>query len=249
MSSSNTSGIVNYFGTCLVDMCYPEYGMAGIKLLRREGLDVVYPEDQSCCGQPAYNSGYMDQTRKVALHQVEVFKDNEHPIIVPSGSCAAMMRYHYPRLFEGRPEYGMVCRFSKRIHELTQYLNATLKVQYEDKGAPKRVTWHSSCHAEREMHCVEDSKALLEQLENVTLVPLENEHECCGFGGTFSVKEPELSEAMVRDKAMYIEKTGVDLFIVGDCGCLMNIAGHLKKKNSPVKGVHIADFIWERING
>lgn len=247
--TKNTPQTVNYFGTCLVDMCYPEYGMAGIKLLRREGLTVLYPEDQSCCGQPAYNSGYLDQARTVALHQVKVFRDNPWPIIVPSGSCAAMMRLHYPRLFEGRPEYDEVRAFSERIYELTEYLNRDLKARYEDKGAPMRITWHSSCHADREMHCVDDSKALLAQLDNVTMVPLENEHECCGFGGTFAVKEPELSEAMVRDKALAIEKTGVDVFLVGDCGCLMNISGHLKKKNSPVRGVHIADFIWERING
>jgi L-lactate dehydrogenase complex protein LldE len=229
-------------------MCYPEYGMAGIRLLRREGVEVLCPPRQSCCGQPAYNSGFLDETRTVALHQVKVFADNDAPIVVPSGSCAAMMRYHYPRLFEGRPEHAEVLRFSERVFELTQFLNNVLHPAYKDAGAPIKVAWHSSCHARREMDCIKDSLALLAQLENVTVLPIDNEHECCGFGGTFSVKQPEISAAMVRDKAAAIAKTGAEVFLVGDCGCLMNIAGHLEKERSPMRGLHIAEFLWERIH-
>ncbi|HKK32402.1 MAG TPA: (Fe-S)-binding protein [Desulfomicrobiaceae bacterium] len=240
---------VYYFGTCLIDMCYPESGLAGINLLKREGLEVVFPMDQTCCGQPAYNSGFRAEAKAVARKQVEVFSEHDWPIIVPSGSCAGMMRYHYPQLFKDDPDYFKVRRFSERVFELTQFLNRGLNVSYKDKGTPLRLAWHSSCHARTEMACIEDSKSLIGQLSNVTLVPIENEHECCGFGGTFSVKQPEISAAMVRDKADAIARTGVDLFLTGDCGCMMNIAGYMEKQKMNIRGRHIADFLWERING
>ena len=221
--------------------------MAGIRLLQREGVDVIYPKDQSCCGQPAYNSGFPDEARAVALAQVEAFSGSDDPIVVPSGSCAGMMRLHYPHLFKNRPEYFTVKHFSERIFELTAFLVHALNVQYEDKGAPITLTWHSSCHAQREMGCTKESKTLLKQLKNVTLIELENEHECCGFGGTFSIKRPEISAAMVRDKARDIQATGASAFISGDCGCMMNISGHLQKERAPVTGHHIAQFILERI--
>ncbi|MCP4117190.1 MAG: (Fe-S)-binding protein [Desulfobacteraceae bacterium] len=246
---SETFKTVYYFGTCLADMVYPRAGMCGIKLLQREGIRVIYPQRQTCCGQPAYNSGFPGEAKEVALTQVKLFSGSSAPVIVPSGSCAGMMKYHYPHLFRDDPEYFEVKRFSDRIYELTQYLNRVLHVRYEDKGPPIRLTWHSSCHAMREMECIEDSKALIHQLENVELVELEKEYECCGFGGTFSVKQPEISAAMVHDKAESLRATGTEKFLTGDCGCMMNINGHLEKQGSPIKGQHIAEFILERING
>jgi L-lactate dehydrogenase complex protein LldE len=239
---------VYFFGTCLVDMVYPDAGMAAIRLLQREGLRVVYPRAQSCCGQPAYNSGFPDEARAVARKQLHLFP-KDHPIVVPSGSCAGMMHRHYPALFAEDPDRRLAEEFAGRVFELTEFLVHVLDIRLEDRGAPVTVTWHSSCHALREMGVIQDSKSLIRQLRNVTLLELENEHECCGFGGTFAVKQPEISAAMVADKAADIRQTGAAVVLGGDCGCLMNITGALQHRRVPVTGQHIAQFIWERIHG
>ncbi|HSM74893.1 MAG TPA: (Fe-S)-binding protein [Desulfobacterales bacterium] len=239
---------VYFFGTCLVDMVYPDAGMAAIRLLQREGLRVVYPRAQSCCGQPAYNSGFPDEARAVARKQLHLFP-KDHPIVVPSGSCAGMMHRHYPALFAEDSDRRLAEEFAGRVFELTEFLVHVLDIRLEDRGAPVTVTWHSSCHALREMGVIQDSKSLIRQLENVTLLELENEHECCGFGGTFAVKQPEISAAMVADKAADIRQTGAAVVLGGDCGCLMNITGALQHRRVPVTGQHIAQFIWERIHG
>jgi L-lactate dehydrogenase complex protein LldE len=238
---------VYYFGTCLMDMFYPEAGMAGIKLIQREGLRVIFPRQQTCCGQPAYNSGFPAAAKKVALKQIETFSEN-YPIVVPSGSCAGMMKHHYPLLFEGDARLESVQQFSDRIVELSEFMVRTLNIKLEDRGAPIKVTWHSSCHALREMHIIEYSKSLIRQLQNVQLVELQNEFECCGFGGTFAVKQPDLSYAMVSDKIADIRQTAAARLLTGDCGCLMNISGAMEYQKIPIKGQHFAEFIWERIN-
>jgi L-lactate dehydrogenase complex protein LldE len=239
---------VYYFGTCLIDMFYPEAGMAGLNLIRREGIRVIFPQEQTCCGQPAYNSGFPGEARKVALKQIRLFP-KRYPIVVPSGSCAAMMKHHYPYLFAEDSNLDAVKRFSSRIVELSEFLVRVLKIKLEDRGRPVKVTWHSSCHALREMGVIEDSKSLIGQLKNVELVELQNESECCGFGGTFAVKQPHISGAMVADKVEDIHRTGASRLLAGDCGCLMNVDGAMKHQNSPVKGQHLAEFIWERTNG
>jgi L-lactate dehydrogenase complex protein LldE len=239
---------VYFFGTCLVDMVYPDAGMAAIRLLQREGLHVVYPQAQSCCGQPAYNSGFPDEARAVARKQLRLFP-KDYPIVVPSGSCAGMMHRHYPALFAEDSDRALAEELAGRVFELTEFLVHVLDIRLEDRGAPVTVTWHSSCHALREMGVIQDSKSLIRQLKNVTLLELENEHECCGFGGTFAVKQPEISAAMVADKAADIRQTGAATVLGGDCGCLMNITGALQHQRVPVTGQHIAQFIWERIHG
>jgi L-lactate dehydrogenase complex protein LldE len=230
-----------------MDVFYPGSGMAGIKLIQREGVQVIYPKQQTCCGQPAYNSGFPKEAKKVAFKQIRLFPEN-YPIVVPSGSCAAMMKHHYPLLFEGDPDFDLIKQFSNRIYELSEFLVRILKIRLEDQGTPTKVTWHSSCHALREMHIIEDSKSLIRQLQNVELVELQNEYECCGFGGTFAVKQPDISGAMVADKVADIHQTGASRLLAGDCGCLMNISGAMEYQNVPVKGQYFAEFIWERIN-
>ncbi|MGD2097148.1 MAG: (Fe-S)-binding protein [Desulfobacterales bacterium] len=236
---------VYYFGTCLMDSIYPQAGLAGLKLIRREGVQVIFPRQQSCCGQPAYNSGFPKEAKKVALKQVRLFTEN-YPIVVPSGSCAAMMKYHYPLLFEDDASLKQVQQFSDRVVELTEFLVQTLNIRLADRGQPIKVTWHSSCHALREMHIIEYSKSLIRQLQNVELVELQNEHECCGFGGTFAIKQPKISGAMVSDKVADIRQTGADLLLAGDCGCLMNISGAIDYQKIPIRSQHLAEFIWER---
>jgi L-lactate dehydrogenase complex protein LldE len=238
---------VYYFGTCLIDMSYPEAGMAGIRLIEREGVKVIYPPQQSCCGQPAYNSGFPGEAKAVARKQIGLFP-KAYPIVVPSGSCAGMMKHHYPELFIGDPDFNRVKQFADRIFELSEFLVHVLNIKLQDRGDPVTVTWHSSCHALREMGVIEDSKSLIRQLKNVELIELQNEKECCGFGGTFAVKQPEISGAMVIDKVNDIHQTGASRVVSGDCGCLMNITGAMAYRNMPVAGQHLAEFIWERIN-
>ncbi len=239
---------VYYFGTCLIDLSYPEAGLAGIELLERQGVKVIFPQGQSCCGQPAYNSGFPAETKAVARQQLKCFP-RDYPIVVPSGSCAGMLKHHYPKLFAGDPEEAEARRFASRVYELTEFLVRVLHVQLEDRGQPIRVTWHSSCHATREMGIIEDSKSLIRQLKNVELVELQHERECCGFGGTFSIKQPAISGAMVRDKIEDIRQTGAVLLLSGDCGCLMNISGAMEHRNIPIPAKHVAEFILERIHG
>jgi L-lactate dehydrogenase complex protein LldE len=238
---------VYYFGTCLVDMMYPEAGMAGIKLLQQAGVKVIFPSGQTCCGQPAYNSGFPDEARAVARKQIELFPES-NPIVVPSGSCAGMMRHHYPKLFADDPNIDYIKKFSERIFELSEFLVHVLNIKLQDRGDPIKVTWHSSCHALREMGIIEDSKSLIRQLKNVDLIELQHETECCGFGGTFAVKQPAISAAMVKDKTNDIRQTGATRLITGDCGCLLNISGAMQHDNIRIDGQHLAEFIWERIN-
>jgi len=236
---------VYYFGTCVIDLFYPQAGLAGMELLKRQGIRVVFPPNQSCCGQPARNSGYLDEARAVALEQIRTFP-KDWPIVVPSGSCAGMMKTHYPDLFEGRPEHSAAKAFASRVYELTDFLVTVLDVKLEDKGEPMKVTWHGSCHSMREMGVIDQPKQLLRQLANVELVENPREKECCGFGGTFAVRQPEISAAMVKDKVEAIEATGAPQVISGDCGCLMNINGAIEKANKPILGRHIAEFLLER---
>lgn len=236
---------VYFFGTCLIDLCFPQAGMAGIRLLQREGVQVVYPQSQSCCGQPAYNSGFLAEARQVARQQLKAFP-KDYPIIIPSGSCGGMLKHHYPKLFADQPEAAEAQRFADRVYEWSEFLITVLDIQLEDKGLPIKVTWHSSCSALREMQSIGYSKALLRQLRQVELIELQREQECCGFGGTFSVKQPDISAAMVTDKAADVEQTGAALLLGGDCGCLMNIGGALKHRNSPIPVKHFAEFLLER---
>lgn len=239
---------VYYFGTCVVDLCYPQAGMAGIELLRRQGLQVIFPQGQSCCGQPAYNSGFPAEALAVARQQLKAFP-KDYPIVVPSGSCGGMLKHHYPKLFAGQPDEPEARRFAARVYELSEFLVRVLDLKLEDQGQPIRVTWHSSCHALREMGAVEYSKSLLRQLRNVELVELQNERECCGFGGTFSVKLPAVSGAIVSDKVEDVRHTGAELLLSGDCGCLLNISGALEYRNIPIPVKHFAEFILERTHG
>ena len=236
---------VYYFGTCLLDLFDPDAGLAGMKLLRREGLRVVFPQSQSCCGQPAFNSGHPEEARTVARAQIRAFP-RDLPVVVPSGSCAGMIRTHYPDLFAGDPMEAEAKALAARTFELTEFLVHAVQVRLHDTGAPQRVTWHSSCHALREMGVRDEPKQLLAQLANVSVIDLPRAWECCGFGGTFSVKVPEVSAAMAADKAAAVESTGADVLLSGDNGCLMNIGGTLEKRGSAIPVRHIASFLWER---
>ena len=238
-----------FLGTCLADMIYPETGLAGMRLLEREGVETIFPLEQSCCGWPAYNAGYRREAMAVARAQLKAFPDPDCPIVAPSASCAAMMRIQYPKLFEHEPDVHEMLQLASRVYELGDFLLNILRVRYQDQGEPIRVTWHSSCHALRDLDVARHAKALLRQLENVELVDLEGEEECCGFGGIFSIRQPELSAAMAYDKVEAIRNAQAARVIVGECGCMLNIAGVMEKLRVPIACQHFADFIWERIGG
>lgn len=239
---------VYFFGTCLVDLFFPDAGLAGMELLRREGIEVIFPQGQSCCGQSARNSGYHDEALAVARQQVNAFP-KAYPVVVPSGSCAGMMRTHYPDMFKGEADEARALDFAGRVYELTWFLVHVCRIELKDTGRPVTVTWHGSCHSQREMGIREEPKQLLRGLSNVELVEIARERECCGFGGTFSVRQPEISAAMVGDKTADIHATGATQVVSGDCGCLMNIGGALEKQGSKVRPRHIAEFLLERLHG
>ncbi len=237
---------VYFFATCLGSVAYSDTCISAIKLLQKEGIEVIFKKDQTCCGQPSYNSGYYDETRKVALHNLELFNE-DYPIIIPSGSCAGMMREDYKELFHNDVYGDKFKSFSSRIYELSEYLDKILNVRYHDVGNPVKITWHSNCHALRVTKCIPSAKNLLRKLQNVELIELDREEECCGFGGTFSVKEPEISRAMVNEKIEDIKSKNIDLLISADAGCLMNISGAMSKMGVDIKSMHLYDFLAKRI--
>jgi L-lactate dehydrogenase complex protein LldE len=239
---------VYFFGTCLVDIFYPDAGLAGIQLLEREGIEVVFPQDQTCCGQPAYTSGYHDEARAVAAAQLDLFP-GDHPIVVPSGSCGGMMRKHYPGLFRDTPRAARAEAIAGRVWELTDFLLNVCHIHLDDLGEPTTVALHTSCTARREMGVANVGPRLLRQLGNVTLVEQARPEECCGFGGTFAVRHPEISAAMVSDKVQAFVDAGAPAFVTTDCGCLMNINGHAEKNRQPLTGQHILSFLWQRTSG
>lgn len=236
---------VYFFGTCLIDVIYPNAGMAGIELLQREGIEVLFPQDQTCCGQPAFNSGYREEARAVVEKQMSLFT-HYFPIVVPSASCAGMMKHHYAQLFEGDARHEEVKHFGDRVVELTEFLVDYCDISLEDLGDPIDVAVHTSCSARREMGVADKIESLLGQLKNVSVKVQDHKAECCGFGGTFAVKQPEISASMVEDKTQALCDTGVNTFITQDCGCMMNISGHAEFANKALKGQHIAEFLWER---
>ena len=244
---------VYFFATCVVDQFFPDAGMDAIALLEREGIRVHFPEDQTCCGQPAYTSGFREEARKVAAHQLTLFPE-DWPVVVPSGSCAGMMKHHYPTLFADDPARKAIAeKLAARVYELTQFLVDVLAFKADDLGSPCKVVLHTSCSARREMGVHLTGRKLLGELANVTVAQQDHEAECCGFGGTFSIKQPEISGAMVEDKLKALKASGAERVVSADCGCLMNILGHAAWKDRQagltqpsLPGEHIASFLLRR---
>jgi L-lactate dehydrogenase complex protein LldE len=239
---------VYFFGTCVMDLIYPHAGVSAVQLLQREGIKVIYPPAQTCCGQPAFNSGYRDEARTVARAQLSLFP-KPIPIVVPSGSCAGMMKHHYPELFAGQVDEAQALAVASRVYEFTEFLVDVLHIELTDLGEPLKVATHTSCSARREMGVADKIERLLDQLSQVQKVEQVRKAECCGFGGTFAVKEPEISAAMVLDKVMHIRATQAQRLVSQDCGCLMNISGAMSKQGEAIPSQHIAEFLWERTGG
>jgi len=228
--------------TCLADGFFPDVGVATVKLLRRLGVTVDFPESQTCCGQPHFNSGFHDDARDLAKHTIAAFAKS--PLIVtPSGSCAAMVKLEYPELFhDDETWHPRAMALANRTHELSDFLVNVMKVEEVGARFDGSVTYHMACHL-RGLGLFQEPIRLIQNVRGLRFVPLERYDECCGFGGSFSVRYPAISGAMVTDKAAFIEKTGVDAVVATDAGCLMNIGGCLNRKASRVRILHLAELL------
>lgn len=235
---------VSLMVTCLIDAVFPEVGVAAVKLLRRLGVEVDFPPDQTCCGQPAFNSGYAEAAQDAALQMVRAFSDSEY-VVAPSGSCVAMVRHYYPALFAGHRAEPEVLAFAKKCYELSQFVVDVLGV--EDLGAayPGVAAYHASCHMSRGLGVREAPLRLLSRVEGLQLVELPLAEECCGFGGTFAVKLAELSAAMADDKIDRVKESGARLLVSSDMACLMHLAGRIARRGLDVRTLHLATLLEE----
>jgi L-lactate dehydrogenase complex protein LldE len=242
---------ISLFATCIVDQMFPEVGRASVEVLRRQGVEVVFNPDQTCCGQPAFNTGYWNEARTVALHMIEVFErelESADYIVAPSGSCTTMVRKFYRELFEGQPEVlARVERIAGRIHELSEFLVDVLGVQ-DVAGSPRitagsRVTYHDCCHLLRELGVARQPRLLIHSVAGSEFIEMDRSESCCGFGGTFSVKYPEISSAIGDEKIASIERSGADTVVACDSSCLMQIAGLAARRGLALRCIHFAEFL------
>ena len=237
---------VSLFVTCMVDQLFPKVGIAMADVLERLGYRVDFPEAQTCCGQPAFNSGYRAEARAVARHFLKTFEASER-IVVPSGSCTAMVTHHFADLFHKEPEtLARIHVLEKRIWEFSTFLTTVAGV--EDVGASMDgvATFHDGCHALRELGIRSAPRRLLSRVRGLELREMTPAEECCGFGGTFSVKFAELSGAMARTKIEAIERTGADTVVSLDPSCLMQIQGALSRAGSSIRTMHLAEVLARR---
>lgn len=231
------------FATCLIDSFRPSAGFAAIKLLEQAGYQVDVPELQTCCGQPSYNNGDIESARKTAEQTIETFEGYDY-VVIPSGSCAGMLIKHYPKIFEHSPDWQTrATDFSKRCYELINFLHDVSQKPLISFKQTNSVTCHDSCSSLREINNKKQTRNLINTNKNLNLIELKDSETCCGFGGTFCVKYPEISEQMADDKVKNITASGAKLLVSGDLGCLLNISGRLKRLNSPVKVFHIAELL------
>jgi L-lactate dehydrogenase complex protein LldE len=240
---------VALFVTCLVDLFRPSVGFAAVKLLEEAGCSVEVPPLQVCCGQPAYNSGDRATTRAIARQVIDAFEGYD-AVVAPSGSCGGMLGHHYPGLFEDDPAMkARAERLAVRSHELVSFLVDVLGVARVSARYDGVVTYHDSCSGLRELGVKGQPRRLLQSVDGLSLSEMTSPEVCCGFGGTFCVKYPEISNAMVGEKAADIAASGADTLLAGDLGCLMNMAGKLQREGSPVRVRHVAEVLAGMVDG
>lgn len=234
---------IGLFVTCLVDLYRPSVAFSSIKLLESAGCNVSVPASQTCCGQPAFNSGDIKSSQAIAKSTIESFESFDF-VVAPSGSCAGMLKEHYPGLFEeGTSWHNKAIALADKVHELTSFLADVLQLPLEKSKFNKTVTYHDSCAGLRELGIKEQPRKLLEASTDCIVTEMEDTEVCCGFGGTFCVKYPAISSRMVTDKAALATQTGAQVLLGGDMGCLMNIAGRLSRAGSAIEVRHIAEVL------
>ena len=230
------------FVTCIIDQFYPQVGVSAVRVLRKLGVDVDFPMAQTCCGQPVYNSGFTRQARQLARRVLDSFRNSQY-VVVPSGSCAAMMRVFYLDLFEDDPHLPQARELASRVYEFSEFLVKVLQVDNVGAGYSGRATYHPSCHLLRELEVLEEPHRLLGKVSGLELVDLPQAEACCGFGGTFSVKYPHISEGMLAEKVSNLLSTNADTLVSCDMSCLMNISGALSRQGRDIKVRHLAQVL------
>ncbi|MGD8190256.1 (Fe-S)-binding protein [Brevibacillus ginsengisoli] len=238
---------VSLFITCLSDAIYPQVGEAMTRILGRLGVHLHFPEKQTCCGQPAFNSGYWDVAQEGAKQLIEAFEDSDF-VVSPSGSCVGMIHHHYPMLFKDDPIMLQKAKeLQEKTYEFTQFLVHVLGVTDIGASFPYRVTYHPSCHGTRLLGLKDEPYELLKNVRGLEFVPLPSAEDCCGFGGTFAVKLPDISGAMVTEKAQHVLETEAEVLVGLDMGCLMNIGGRLKHEGKQVRVMHLIELLHEGV--
>lgn len=248
MTNENSKSAKTYhvglFITCLVDLFRPSIGFACIKLLQDAGCTVDVPASQTCCGQPAMNSGDKKTTQDIAKQVIEAFQGFDY-IIAPSGSCAGTLKIHYPELLTEDPVWSQKAKsFSEKVYELTSFLSDVMNYEGSSRQFDRTITYHDSCAGLRELNIKQQPRKLLQSIKGLSIQELEDAEVCCGFGGTFCVKYPDISNAILERKADKILASQADILLAGDLGCLMNMAGKLSKdKNTSIEVRHIAEVL------
>ncbi len=238
---------VSLFVTCVVDQFFPEVGESAVRVLRRHGVDVDFDADQTCCGQPAFNTGYWKEARPLAERFLDMYEGVDH-VVMPSGSCASMVRVFYKELFHDDPALlARAADVGSHVFELSEFLVDVLGVdgapETVQSDKPTRVTYHEACHLRRELGATRQARSLINQTPDVELVEMEQSEVCCGFGGTFAVKYADISGAMLDEKITHIRNSGADAVVACDVTCLMHIGGGLEKRNIPVRPLHLAELL------
>ena len=238
------SRTVQLFGTCLVESLRPEVGMAVIEVLERQNVAVEFPREQTCCGQPAFNAGAWEDARAMARHTLDVLARSPAPVVVPSGSCGAMIVRHYPELFANDPKYGPIAAsVSARTYEFSQYLVKVLGLTDFGVQGKERLAYHASCHLLRGLGVKDEPLRLLSRVRGAEVVELQGSSECCGFGGFFAIKMSDLSGAVLKRKLDNIEASGAQTLVGCDVSCLLQISGGLHRRGSKIKTRHIAEIL------
>lgn len=234
---------VGLFVTCLVDVFRPAVGFAAVKLLQDAGCTVAVPAGQTCCGQPAYNSGDRADSKALARQVLDAFEEFDY-VVAPSGSCSGMIKEHYPALFADDPALQQRAQaLADKTFELISFLVDVRGMENVTSDYAGSVTYHDSCAGLRELGIKQQPRTLLKTIPGLELREMEDSEVCCGFGGTFCIKYPDISNRMVSDKIANIQATGADLLLAGDLGCLLNMAGKLKRLDSPIQVRHVAEIL------
>jgi L-lactate dehydrogenase complex protein LldE len=233
---------VSLFSTCLSDILFADVAKNTLEILERVGCEVDYPMEQTCCGQPAYNSGYLEEAKASMKQMMKAFRHSEY-VVGPSGSCVSMLK-EYPHIFAGDPQWEEEAQaFAAKCYEITEFLVDVLDITDLGSTFKGRVTFHSSCHMKRLLGVKEQPKILLRNVKGVELVDLPWEEDCCGFGGTFAVKNPVISQEMVSEKSRHVAETQAEYLVGADMGCLMNIGGRMEREGKKVKIIHITEIL------
>ena len=235
---------VHLFIPCFIDQLFPQVGIATVNILRQLGCNLIYPEEQTCCGQPAFNSGYWKESAALAERFLNIFSEADY-IVVPSGSCASLVKNLYGELSISQKTQKQWRELRTNVYEFSEFLTSVLKVETWQGHFSGKVTYHDACHGLRELGISAEPRKLLKSIEGLEYIEMHRPDTCCGFGGTFAVKFAGISTEMVKDKTRWIQESGAEYVVSCDSSCLMHIDGYLKQQQIPIKTLHLAELLWQ----